>query len=1473
MAGEDFLKLNNGQKLSLSNFKEIKEEDLKNTDAGMKNLFNIFAGDDHILQADEAQSLWLKLKTAAAANKNGDNKVFDDEEIQKLLDTDIDIKNFSKNSKFSINSLTQLIKQIFTKPNTQISNNVQSQAEFEMIEYTPEDIKNLSLQALSDDVRTARVLYNTQNSEQGVVSDLVNGTKELFDTEFASSRVGRYISKEELCADLLQQSKSPEGLTLKAYLESKILFILDVIENLEKYSLRTEITQDTINISLKALSFGIEEDKKTQNSQEIEAKKTELNNLKSILARLRPEEINLMISQLLSIEENPEQASYELSFGGKANNVKPQEYIDPGIESPIFSFSPVEYEAEVSEGSLLSLNKTEANKKISFEETFKKERGVEYNSDAIMDYTQKRAYMQFLLGMHNRREEISNLLKETQFIEQSLSTGSGTPEEIQYDVKNLMSNLPEALKILYRNDAQKIQEFLDSIYEDNNKSSLSDLFKEKQIKVITNEKGEFVSLDFGINLVTADGKLLQTSHPMPNTKLDKQTINSVIKVASKLQANIDANYEKVLNGKTIEEYSAETAEAYAKAYGEMNAQEAANAFSQSQQEGVETVKGVVTGIGTAVMIAGQLIPVGGQLLAFGGLAAIFGSSAVEATELLTKDAKVTREDIQKLVKELVTSLALTATGIKAGKMSEGVYRYLSVVKQCPKLLAFATEIGIDATMSLVADLAITGQIDLSGEGIAQLGNIIVGLLHSKGNLKNYLNNHALETPKTVSLDEQELKYETENFKNHLNNHVLETSKTISLGEQDVKYQTVGNNTTNPAKEVIKPIAEQQKIEEFTVENYINNMNRELAFYMQENNFSPDMTINILSNTSKRNIELAEALCKDKDFPKEEIGKILKAHKKFIRNMLFNDYSIEKINEVNEKVIKFINVLCNDKKFFKEDISPILENITEDNLSFAEKIYSENTFYKDYMSSILQVTNKDNILLAEKMYNDQMFASLMIKFLEVTNKGNLPLAEKLYNDNKLPKKEMIDILKNTGMENLPLAEILYNKGEFDIICQILQATKDKNIPLEKFNDDTINRIKELYSNLQGNHFNLSADLIDLTANCPEKSQHIMESGIFGMINNGTISTDILKLLNKNSDFSEDIYSDLAIVQNGKSIVPEFPAGIDLNEAFAQSKAGDAVEIGKKMYINDGTSLVEWKMTKEKFLELFPPVERFATMQGQTGDCYLLSPLSHIMRNPNTRAELYKSFEFDGKDVTVTVKGYENYNGSYTFDGGKLGNKDSYRLANACDGIKMYEFTYAKVALRTTGGLYPGTMKMNDLMDRIDGGRQSRTISEILGYEHGSRFIEEFSNAEDLEQTGFFNVIPYKDPVTSEVSMKDIKNLSPDNFNKILDNYDIDFGKTPLSLSLLDGDKLETILARAANSNNFILEFGTLSDIPEYNIRNHHAHSIIGYDPINKMVQISQPHNYAITTEIPLDVLRKTLSNITYTKISNDISPKT
>ena len=58
------------------------------------------------------------------------------------------------------------------------------------------------------------------------------------------------------------------------------------------------------------------------------------------------------------------------------------------------------------------LNSNESYRLMSFEETFKTERGVEYNQDAVMDYAVKESKLSFFIEVHNTNETIKDILKD-----------------------------------------------------------------------------------------------------------------------------------------------------------------------------------------------------------------------------------------------------------------------------------------------------------------------------------------------------------------------------------------------------------------------------------------------------------------------------------------------------------------------------------------------------------------------------------------------------------------------------------------------------------------------------------------------------------------------------------------------------------------------------------------------------------------------------------------------------------------------------------------------------------------------------------------------------------------------------------------------------------------------------------------------------------------------------------------------------
>ena len=118
-----------------------------------------------------------------------------------------------------------------------------------------------------------------------------------------------------------------------------------------------------------------------------------------------------------------------------------------------------------------------------------------------------------------------------------------------------------------------------------------------------------------------------------------------------------------------------------------------------------------------------------------------------------------------------------------------------------------------------------------------------------------------------------------------------------------------------------------------------------------------------------------------------------------------------------------------------------------------------------------------------------------------------------------------------------------------------------------------------------------------------------------------------------------------------------SNMSLEQIANETSAGDVIEMSNGLYVNNGTELKKLNMTKEQYVALFPPVMRYTSEQGQTGDCYFVAGiLSGYMENPRTYAELLQMFDIDSQtnDITITFKGLPDY--PVTFSGGELFSMD-------------------------------------------------------------------------------------------------------------------------------------------------------------------------------------------------------------------------
>lgn len=134
-----------------------------------------------------------------------------------------------------------------------------------------------------------------------------------------------------------------------------------------------------------------------------------------------------------------------------------------------------------------------------------------------------------------------------------------------------------------------------------------------------------------------------------------------------------------------------------------------------------------------------------------------------------------------------------------------------------------------------------------------------------------------------------------------------------------------------------------------------------------------------------------------------------------------------------------------------------------------------------------------------------------------------------------------------------------------------------------------------------------------------------------------------------------------------------------EALSSREIGDVFQVDGEENIYIRTSENETKqlkMSRNTYLKLFPPLERYALYQGDAGNCYMLSCLDSINSNPRTREKLLGCFEENGDKLNVSLP---NSDYTFTMDKKKMpaeikNFKEQYSMGSA--GFKILEHVYGK-----------------------------------------------------------------------------------------------------------------------------------------------------------------------------------------------------
>lgn len=343
--------------------------------------------------------------------------------------------------------------------------------------------------------------------------------------------------------------------------------------------------------------------------------------------------------------------------------------------------------------------------------------------------------------------------------------------------------------------------------------------------------------------------------------------------------------------------------------------------------------------------------------------------------------------------------------------------------------------------------------------------------------------------------------------------------------------------------------------------------------------------------------------------------------------------------------------------------------------------------------------------------------------------------------------------------------------------------------------------------------------------PQRYQQMAESGMFDLMKKGKLSDDIFEHIDENIYFTENFLKDINKISKGTPLVTEIPTGTTLKDIQRFVEEGEVGILNGKLFANQGGKAVELKLSKEKFEELFPLMERFKISQGEVGDCWLVSSIDNFMANPSQRVELYKLMRQDGNDILIKYPSGKN---ELRFINGEPYN-DRGQLSEGAKGLRLFEQsfifhrakTYTQNAAETD--VIARLQENPELILKLNGGIQAEFSDAIYGYDKSdwAAWKAFFKDAVITPLKYWFKTSRQQRRTAEELRRWAEKN------KPYLVTYSCDIQKD--------------------------MRFREGIVNPEYDLFAPHGYSLKDYNADKKIATLSNPHHTEVIIEAPLEIL--------------------
>ena len=536
--------------------------------------------------------------------------------------------------------------------------------------------------------------------------------------------------------------------------------------------------------------------------------------------RLRAKVDSLSMQQIKDMQHEFAMTSPEDSAKLKARTQK-------FVNEPLPQSSNVEIKSKFIPKMPTPPNPMASEEKISFEEVFYYERGCTFNKENVEKLQENKAQFSFVSGAYQKvegfKQDAKTVLKDYDAATLPRTTGQYTIPGVEPNAEGYEKKVLDVFKGYYGKEAtqQQVQALLAE--------------QKLDVKALQDDKGN-VSLQFGEKY---------------KSDADKNAVlNSLLKFETTKQ---DSKLKQVMGGKTYEDHQKQYAESYVSAMGTKNSAELAKAFAEGQDGVNRTFSGVMTYGGMTLMVVGgvaTLVPggqaVGAGALKVGGDLALAGmatKTVLDVANATTKKGGMTDEDAKNILKEAAINAGGFAIGFGAGAVGSKVGSAL-ISNGMSKIPALVAERGVDATLSMLGDMAMMGDVNLQGNAMNALIATVTGLSKSKPMFKG---ERAAAIEEGIKVRETKLEQS-----DVLKDSPIETVNPFAKQKTAPKYEA--KVEVEEAK-TIKPQATVANTDGFLLADFIENSTKSATPFLKANEIvsSEPLYVDYLSS-SHSNIE-------------------------------------------------------------------------------------------------------------------------------------------------------------------------------------------------------------------------------------------------------------------------------------------------------------------------------------------------------------------------------------------------------------------------------------------------------------------------------------------------------------------------------------------------------------------------------------------------------------------------------------------